>query len=88
MARLAVTEAGSGSSDQALWGRGWYFEHVAVDPKNADNVYVSNVSVSRSKDGGHTWVPLRGRFCKPVWPGVIRPTAGKPIPVGNCSVST
>ncbi len=48
------------SNDPALWGRGWYFEHVAVDPKNADNVYVSNVSVSRSKDGGHTWVPLRG----------------------------
>ena len=48
------------SSDPALWGRGWYFEHVVVDPRNADNVYVSNVSVSRSKDGGHTWVPLRG----------------------------
>jgi photosystem II stability/assembly factor-like uncharacterized protein len=48
------------SNDQALWGRGWYFEHVVVDPKNPDNVYVSNVSVSRSKDGGHTWVPLRG----------------------------
>jgi photosystem II stability/assembly factor-like uncharacterized protein len=48
------------SNDPALWGRGWYFEHVVVDPKNADVVYVSNVSVSRSKDGGHTWVPLRG----------------------------
>ena len=48
------------SNDSALWGRGWYFEHVAVDPKNADVVYVSNVSVSRSMDGGHTWVPLRG----------------------------
>jgi len=48
------------SSDPALWGRGWYFEHVVVDPKNADIVYVANVSVSRSKDGGKTWVPLRG----------------------------
>ena len=48
------------SSDQALWGRGWYFEQVTVDPTDADLVYVSNVSVSRSKDGGHTWVPLRG----------------------------
>src|SRR4051812_25695116 len=48
------------SSDQALWGRGWYFEKVTVDPKNADVVYVPNVSVSRSKDGGKTWVPLRG----------------------------
>ncbi len=48
------------SSDQALWGRGWYFEHVTVDPKDADTVYVSNVSVSRSMDGGKTWVALRG----------------------------
>lgn len=48
------------SSDQALWGRGWYFEKVTVDPKNADIVYVPNVSVSRSMDGGHTWVALRG----------------------------
>ena len=48
------------STDPALWGRGWYFSKVTVDPKNADIVYVPNVSVSRSMDGGHTWVPLRG----------------------------
>jgi photosystem II stability/assembly factor-like uncharacterized protein len=48
------------SGDLALWGRGWYFEHVVVDPRNPDVVYVSNVSLSRSKDGGKTWVPLRG----------------------------
>jgi len=48
------------SSDQALWGRGWYFEHIVVDPKDADIVYVSNVSVSRSMDGGKSWLALRG----------------------------
>jgi photosystem II stability/assembly factor-like uncharacterized protein len=48
------------SGDNALWGRGWYFEKVAVDPKNADIVYVPNVSVSRSMDGGQTWLPVRG----------------------------
>ena len=48
------------SSDPALWGRGWYFEHVVVDPRDADVVYVSNVVVSRSMDGGKTWVALRG----------------------------
>jgi photosystem II stability/assembly factor-like uncharacterized protein len=48
------------SSDMALWGRGWYFEKLAVDPRDPDLVYVSNVSVSRSSDGGQTWVPLRG----------------------------
>jgi photosystem II stability/assembly factor-like uncharacterized protein len=48
------------SGDNALWGRGWYFEKIAVDPKDADIVYVPNVAVSRSKDGGKTWVTLRG----------------------------
>lgn len=48
------------SADPALWGRGWYFAKLAVDPRTADVVYVSNVSVSRSMDGGHTWVPVRG----------------------------
>jgi photosystem II stability/assembly factor-like uncharacterized protein len=48
------------SSDNALWGRGWYFEKVTVDPRNADIVYVPNVAVNRSKDGGKSWVALRG----------------------------
>ena len=48
------------SGDQALWGRGWYFEKLAVDPKDDDTVYVPNVSVSRTRDGGKTWVALRG----------------------------
>jgi photosystem II stability/assembly factor-like uncharacterized protein len=48
------------SSDPALWGRGWYFEKLVVDPKDADTVYVPNVAVSRTRDGGNTWVALRG----------------------------
>jgi photosystem II stability/assembly factor-like uncharacterized protein len=48
------------SADQALWGRGWYFEKIAVDPKNADIVYVPNVAVNRSRDGGATWDVIRG----------------------------
>jgi len=47
-------------ADQALWGRGWYFEKIAVDPKNADIVYVPNVAVNRSRDGGATWDVIRG----------------------------
>jgi photosystem II stability/assembly factor-like uncharacterized protein len=43
-----------------LAGRGWYFEKVAVDPRNADVVYVPNVATYRTKDGGRTWVTLRG----------------------------
>ena len=48
------------SDDTGLWGRGWYFEHVTVDPRNADIIYVSNVALLRSKDGGKSWAPLRG----------------------------
>jgi len=48
------------TSIAGLAGRGWYFEKVAVDPQNADIVYVPNIAVYRSKDGGRTWVTLRG----------------------------
>jgi photosystem II stability/assembly factor-like uncharacterized protein len=47
-------------ADQALWGRGWYFEKITVDPKNPDIVYVPNVAVNRSRDGGTTWDVIRG----------------------------
>jgi photosystem II stability/assembly factor-like uncharacterized protein len=48
------------SSDQMLWGRGWYFEKIAVDPRDADIVYVPNIAVSRSRDGGRSWDVIRG----------------------------
>ena len=48
------------SDDSALWGRGWYFEHVVCDPTDPDIVYVANVDVARSMDGGKTWLALRG----------------------------
>src|SRR5437016_2522927 len=48
------------SSDERVWGRGWYFEKVNVDPKNADIVYVSNTSVYRSMDAGKTWTAIKG----------------------------
>src|ERR1043165_7242500 len=43
------------SSDERLWGRGWYFEKVTADPKDPETVYVMNTSVYRSTDGGKTW---------------------------------
>jgi photosystem II stability/assembly factor-like uncharacterized protein len=48
------------SNDPALWGRGWYFEKIAVDPTDPDTVYVPNVAVNRTRDGGKTWAVLRG----------------------------
>jgi len=43
------------STDQRIWGRGWYFEKITADPKNADVVYVPNTGVYKSVDGGKTW---------------------------------
>jgi len=48
------------SSDKRLWDRGWYFEKINVDPKNADIVYVMNTSVYRSTDAGKSWTPIKG----------------------------
>ena len=48
------------SSDKRVWDRGWYFEKVTVDPKNADIVYVMNTSVYRSTDAGKTWTAIKG----------------------------
>src|SRR5205809_338995 len=49
------------SGDSRIWGRGWYFGKVAVDPKNQDLVYVSNTGVYRSRDGGRTFgEPFKG----------------------------
>lgn len=48
------------SNDKRLWDRGWYFEKVTADPKNADVVYVMNTSMYRSTDAGKTWTPIKG----------------------------
>ncbi len=48
------------SSDQRIWGRGWYFCKLAVDPLNADRVYVGNTSVYRSDNGGASWTAIKG----------------------------
>jgi len=48
------------SNDKRLWDRGWYFEKITVDPKNADVVYVMNTSTYRSTDAGKKWTAIKG----------------------------
>jgi photosystem II stability/assembly factor-like uncharacterized protein len=49
------------SGENRIWGRGWYFGKVVVDPKNPDLVYVPNTAVFRSRDGGRTFgEPFKG----------------------------
>ena len=48
------------SGDNRIWGRGWYFGGVAVEPKNPDVVYACNTALYRSEDAGKTFVPVKG----------------------------
>ncbi|MEY4105757.1 MAG: hypothetical protein RL181_99, partial [Bacteroidota bacterium] len=36
-------------------GQGWYDLCMAIDPNNANNIYVGGVNVWKSTDGGSTW---------------------------------
>ena len=48
------------SGDRRIWGRGWYFGNVTVDPRDPDIVYACNTALYRSTDGGQTFVPVKG----------------------------
>jgi photosystem II stability/assembly factor-like uncharacterized protein len=48
------------SGKRGLWTRGWYFGGVTVDPQNADIVYVANIVVYRSSDGGRHFTVIKG----------------------------
>ncbi|MEZ5962624.1 MAG: glycoside hydrolase [Planctomycetota bacterium] len=48
------------NADPRLWGRGSDFAEVKADPKNADIVYVANVSSWKSTDGGLSFTGFRG----------------------------
>jgi photosystem II stability/assembly factor-like uncharacterized protein len=47
-------------NDKRIWQRGWYFCHVAVDPKDENSVYVSDTSFYHSTDGGATFTAMKG----------------------------
>ena len=48
------------NNENRLWGRGWYFEAVSVDPSNPDKAYVINTATYVTTDGGKTFTPLKG----------------------------
>ncbi len=48
------------SEDRRLTSRAWYFGNITVDPNNADVIYVPNVALYRSEDGGKTISIVRG----------------------------
>ncbi|MGP8176137.1 MAG: WD40/YVTN/BNR-like repeat-containing protein, partial [Terracidiphilus sp.] len=48
------------NADPRLTSRAWYFNRVTVDPQNPDVLYVPNIALYRSEDGGKTISVLRG----------------------------
>ena len=46
--------------EQRLWGRGWYFCQITVDPTNPDRAYDINTATYMTLDAGKTWVPIKG----------------------------
>ena len=48
------------SSDARLTSRAWYFSRVTVDPSDSNTIYVPNVALMGSTDGGKTITVVRG----------------------------
>ena len=47
-------------TDRRIHQRGWYFGTVTADPHDPNKVYIPNVSLYRSTDGGKTFVSIKG----------------------------
>jgi photosystem II stability/assembly factor-like uncharacterized protein len=48
------------NNEPRVWGRGFDFAEVKVDPRDPDVVYVANTSAYRSTDGGRTFTAFKG----------------------------
>jgi len=48
------------SADPRLTERAWYFSNVTIDPRNSDVVYIPNVALFRSTDGGRHFTAFKG----------------------------
>jgi len=48
------------TADNRIYGRGYDFAALTVDPKNPDIIYSANVVAWKSTDGGKTWAAHRG----------------------------
>ncbi|HEY0760151.1 MAG TPA: hypothetical protein VGD59_12945 [Acidisarcina sp.] len=48
------------NADPRLTSRAWYFNCITIDPENADVLYIPNVALYRTEDGGKTIQVVRG----------------------------
>jgi photosystem II stability/assembly factor-like uncharacterized protein len=47
------------NEERNLRQRAWYFSRIQADPKDPDRIWVLNVRLHLSKDGGRTFTPVR-----------------------------
>jgi photosystem II stability/assembly factor-like uncharacterized protein len=47
------------NGNHAFLQRAWYFTHIFADTKNTGTIYILNVGMYRSTDGGHVWSRVR-----------------------------
>jgi len=48
------------NADSRLTSRAWYFNGITIDSHNADVIYMPNLALYRSEDGGRTVTVVRG----------------------------
>jgi photosystem II stability/assembly factor-like uncharacterized protein len=48
------------NAETRLWGRGWFFGGINVDPANPDRAYVMNTATYMTTDAGKTFAPVKG----------------------------
>jgi len=49
------------NDDARMWVRNWYYSAVTADPKDENTVYVMNLSILKSIDGGKTFKEINAR---------------------------
>ena len=46
------------TGDRQLWHRPWYYNRITADPQDENTVWINNVLLYRSVDGGTQWMPI------------------------------
>jgi photosystem II stability/assembly factor-like uncharacterized protein len=73
-----------GRLDKVFYSYGYYFATIAVDPKNAEHVYIQGLPMLASRDGGKTWKGLDSRGVHVDYHAMwIDPTLPRRMVVGN-----
>ena len=67
------------TGDKRIWGRGWYFGEVDANPKNADQLWVNNTIILRSRRRRRAFHSAEGRSHRRRFPQhVDRPEEPRP----------